>query len=124
MHAPSYHGDNAAGKAAQRSPRSYNTCRYYPATRFVRQACRHTDALLVHSYEKMADDIDGQLDRFFQFIGGAPMTLAELHSYFDQEWHFIGNRSLLNFDGLIRRSQIWLPRAQERLICANAGVGV
>lgn len=89
----------------------------------ARQASRHAKASITLSYEGLADDIDGELERLFRFMGVAPVTLAELRPYFDQEWHFMGNASLFGFDGVIRRSRHRLPRAQERLIRAITGAG-
>ena len=52
------------------------------------------------------------------------MTQAELRPHFDQVWHFMGNASLFDFDGMIRRSRHRLPRAQEWLIRGIAEAGV
>ena len=57
------------------------------------------------SYEGLAEDIDGELARLFAFLGMEPMRVAELRDYFDQEWHFMGNASLFDFDGTIRGSR-------------------
>lgn len=73
------------------------------------------------SYEALADDIDGQLERLFRFLGVQPMTVAELRDNFGQEWHFMGNASLFAFDGVIRRSQHEVPRLRRSLIQVLAG---
>lgn len=69
----------------------------------TRQASRHAKASITLSYEGLADDIDRELERLF---------------------HFMGNASLFDFDGVIRRSRHRLPHPQERLTRAIAGTGV
>ncbi len=68
----------------------------------ARQVGRDAPYLPIH-YEALAEDIDGELTRLFRFLGVAPMTVAQLRPYFDQKWHFMGNSSLFDFDGVIKR---------------------
>ncbi len=86
----------------------------------ARQVEGYVPHLPVH-YEKMAEDIDGELARLFQFLGVAPMTVAELRPYFDQEWHFMGNASLFHFDGVIRRRPHDVGKVWERWVGRIAG---
>jgi hypothetical protein len=87
------------------------------------RACQvaRTTPKLDMSYEDLADDIDGQLERLFRFLSVQPMTVAELRGYFEQEWHFMGNASLFHFDGLIRRSHRSLPFGQRVVSSGLAG---
>ena len=87
----------------------------------ARQVGRDVSYLPLH-YESLADDIDGELGRLFSFVGVAPMTVAELRPYFDQEWHFMGNSSLFRFDGMIHRSRHDLGSSKGRWVECLAGV--
>lgn len=60
---------------------------------------------LVLSYEQLSRDVDKELKRLFEHIGVEPLNLAQLRKNFEQPWHFMGNSSLLNFDGQIRTSK-------------------
>ena len=88
----------------------------------ARQAARHARAAINVSYEALADDTDAELARIFRFLGVAEMTVAELHRYFfGAEWHFMGNASLVDFDGTIRRSRHTVSPTRRRVIRAIAG---
>lgn len=87
----------------------------------ARQVGQDAQYLPVH-YESLADDIDGELARLFRFLGVVPMTVAELRTYFKQQWHFMGNSSLFDFDGVIRRSEHRLGPNWDRWIEHIAGV--
>lgn len=80
----------------------------------------HAPALPVH-YEHLADDIDGELERLFRFIGVTPITMEGSREHFDQEWHFTGNSSLFDFDGVIRRSRHDMDKARAPWIRHIAG---
>lgn len=71
----------------------------------ARQAARHARASLALSYERLAANVDRELTRLFGFLGVPSMTVAELRQYFGVEWQFVGNASMLEFDGTIRRSR-------------------
>lgn len=88
----------------------------------ARQVGRNVPYWPVH-YESLAGDIDGELARLFGFLGVAPMKVAELRPYFDQEWHFMGNASLFKFDGTISSSRHKLPAVRSRIIRAFSGDG-
>jgi hypothetical protein len=88
----------------------------------ARQVARNLRRLPVH-YEGLAEDIDAQLARLFRFLGVAPMTVAELRSNFNQEWHFMGNSSLFSFRGAIRRSECDLGAHRNRVVQRIPGVG-
>lgn len=85
---------------------------YHARARQVERSLAH---IRVH-YEALADDIDGQLERLFEFLGVNVMTLAQLQTRFDREWHFMGNRSLFRFDGVIERSHHDVARTQRQAI--------
>lgn len=86
----------------------------------ARQVSRTVPSLSL-DYETLADDIDGQLASVFRFLGVAPMTVDDLREWFDQEWHFMGNSSLLQFDGVIRRSKHSLGVLHDRWVQVIAG---
>lgn len=69
----------------------------------------------------MPCDIDGELARLFHFLDVAPMTVAELRPYFDQEWHFMGNASLFRFTGVINRSSHADKLSAQRVVRLIAG---
>ena len=76
---------------------------------------------LTLSYEALADDVDERLERLFAFLGVQPMTVAQLRPYFEQEWHFMGNASLLAFNGVIQRGHHNETKARRGVIRALAG---
>lgn len=89
----------------------------------TQQAARHAERSLALSYEGLANDIDGELTRLFCFFDVEPMTVEQLRPYFGQEWHFMGNSSLFQFDGVIRHSQHDMGKTRERWIRRIAGEG-
>lgn len=86
----------------------------------ARQVSRDLPTLNI-SYEGLADDVDEELARLFNFIGVSPMTVAELREHFGQEWHFMGNASLFSFDGVIKRNRYSGSSAFQAVIRALAG---
>jgi hypothetical protein len=86
----------------------------------ARQVERSVPTIAMH-YESLAADIDGELARLLGVLGVEPMTVAELRPYFDQEWHFMGNSSLFDFDGVIQRSGHDLGNARNRFVYRLAG---
>lgn len=85
----------------------------------ARQAARKVPQLEM-TYEALADDADRQLARLFSFMGVAPLTVAELRRHLSETWHFMGNASLLAFDGTIERREHALGGVESALVRAVA----
>lgn len=100
-----------------------HSLRYRPYHAPARQAYYHAHASIVLNYERLGDNVESELNRLFRSLRMAPMTLAESRPFFDQEWHFMGNISLLGFDGMIRPSRHGLTPGKDRLFRKLAGAG-
>lgn len=73
-------------------------------------------------YEGLAEHADESLQALFSFLGVAPRTLAELNEgRAARPWHFMGNASLFQFDGTVRRSRHDLSRAERAAVRLLAG---
>ncbi|MGD8690131.1 MAG: sulfotransferase [Gammaproteobacteria bacterium] len=87
----------------------------------ARQMGRAAKTRIDVSYEMLTTNGDEELDRIFRFLQVCPMTVTELQARMDRQWHFMGNASLLSFDGKLRASRHSIPIAQRWLIRLLAG---
>lgn len=73
-------------------------------------------------YENLAEYTDETLRDIFDFLGVSPMNVGDLLARVsDVPWHFMGNASLLHFDGNIRRRQHCISLAEKRIVRLLAG---
>lgn len=108
----------AGGGLARLAEAGVRWRRYHArARRLGRQA-----SYLRVTYEDLADRVDDVLEKLFAFLGAAPMTISELRPNFSDTWHFMGNSSLMAFDGSLHRSQHGLTRLEKSVVRLAAGV--
>jgi hypothetical protein len=74
-------------------------------------------------YEDLCLNPDETLARVFGFLGLSPMTLDELRRSDKGSWHFMGNKSLLEFDWTLERKSYDIGTFYRRLIERVAGEG-
>jgi hypothetical protein len=95
--------------------------------RFYHRRARQIEKTVPHievSYEAMSEEINEQLARIFRFLDVEALPLETLRTCFDQEWHFMGNASLFDFDGVISRRQHSLAGWQVAAVKRIAGPGL
>ena len=97
-----------------------HSLRYRLYHRSASLLCNRVQHINVH-YEQLALSIDTQLDRIFGFLEVEPMTLDRLREYMCRDWHFMGNSSLFQFDGVIRPSKHIVKPARSWAISVLAG---
>lgn len=72
-------------------------------------------------YGALCDRTDATLAEAFGFMGVAGADVAALRQNFGREWHFIGNASVLDFDGRIRQSHHAVTTREKAVIDLFAG---
>ena len=75
------------------------------------------------NYESLAEKPEETMAELFRFLGVAVKSVGELIADFEEPWHFMGNASLLRFDGRIWRSRHQLGPLEKRVIRAITGYG-
>lgn len=90
---------------------------YHRAARRLRRCVPY----LTVSYEDLVDSTDATVKTILGFIGVRPVGACDLIYGANPPWHFIGNASMLNFDGIIRRSRHELTPAEQRMVRLVAG---
>jgi hypothetical protein len=74
------------------------------------------------SYEELAESTDKTLERLFNFINVPVVGVDELKENFNDAWHFMGNASLLKFDGTMRLSTYNVEeRIKNKIILLTGG---
>ena len=75
------------------------------------------------NYEALADETEETMAHLFRFLGVPPIGMKAMTADLEEPWHFMGNASLLTFDGRIRRSRHRLGRIERHLVRAITGFG-
>lgn len=74
------------------------------------------------TYEGLSERPDESLQGLFEFFRVTPMAVTDLvKNVNDRPWHFMGNASLFNFDGTIKRSQYDLSGRESMMVRLLAG---
>ena len=73
------------------------------------------------SYEELSTSTDQTLEKLFRFIQLPFADIDRLKQNFDDTWHFMGNSSLLKFDGTMKASQYSVDKEMKRKITRISG---
>ena len=73
------------------------------------------------SYEELATSTNQTLEQLFTFMDVPIMKLDELRENFGETWHFMGNASLLKFDGTMRLSKYEIEEGTKKKIIRLSG---
>ena len=73
------------------------------------------------SYEELSTSTDQTLEKLFRFIQLPFADIDKLKENFDDTWHFMGNSSLLKFDGTMKVSQYSVDKEMQRKITRISG---
>ena len=73
------------------------------------------------SYEELATSTKQTLEQLFTFMDVPVTKLDELRENFGEAWHFMGNASLLKFDGTMRLSKYEIDESTKKKIIRLSG---
>lgn len=116
---PSYHGATLLAKLLNAHPELTALGDTYPSNAFD-QVCgcgEYVSACPFWQGIKKDTDAARHGERTRNMLAEMdPMTVAELRPYFDQEWHFMGNKQLFDFDGTVFSIHHKVSAVRSRII--------